>query len=419
MRNKKVHIFILFILGAVIGASLYFAYPFMDSIDLGLDLRGGTQIVLKPTQEDIDEVTEESIEQAMFIIRERIDALGVSEPLITRDYTNNIVIQLPGVKDPDRAMEVIGRTAQLEFRILESIDPQTGEAELGPVLMTGDKLASAQAGYDPTGRIVVTMNFTSEGQQEFAEITAQNVGEQLAIVLDGEIQSAPVIRQAITGDAVIEGIGSLADANDVALVLRTGALPVDLSIEENITVGPTLGRDALTGGLYAGAIGLILIAAFMVVYYRGLGLISVINLLLYIIIFWGVLASLGAALTLPGIAGIILTIGMAVDANVIIFERIKEEIHKEKTARTSISQGFKHGLRTIVDSNITTLITAGALYRFGTGPVRGFAVTLAIGVVISMLTSLVFSRTIIYMLAGFRRVATPQFLGVWKRRGLS
>ncbi len=419
MRNKKVHISIIILLVIVLGVCIYYAYPFHDSIQLGLDLRGGTQIILKPTLEDIDEVTEESIEQAMFIIRERIDALGVSEPLVTRDYTNNVVIQLPGVKDPDRAMEVIGKTAQLEFRIVESVDPETGDAELGPVLMTGDKLASARAGYDSAGRIVVSMSFTSEGQQEFSEITARHVGEQLAIVLDDEVQSAPFIRQAISGDAVIEGIGSLSEANDIALVLRTGALPVDLQIEENITVGPTLGRDALTGGLYAGGIGLVLIIAFMIAYYRGLGLISVINLLIYIVTFWGVLAALGAALTLPGIAGIILTIGMAVDANVIIFERIKEEVKKGKSARVSINQGFKHGLRTIIDSNITTLITAAALYRFGTGPVRGFAVTLSIGVVISMLTSLVFTRTIIYMLAGFRKVATPEFLGIWQRREVS
>jgi len=419
MRNKKVHISILAILVIVIGVCIYYAYPFDSSIELGLDLKGGTQIILKPIQQDTEEVTEESIEQAMFIIRERIDALGVSEPLVTRDYSNNIVIQLPGVKDPDRAMEVIGKTAQLEFRILESVDQQTGEVELGPVLLTGDKLASAQAGYDPNGRIIVAMSFTAEGQQSFSEITAQNVGKQLAIVLDGEIKSAPVIRQAITGDAVIENISSLEEANDIALVLRTGALPVNLQIEENKTVGPTLGRDSLTKGLYAGVIGLLLIIVFMVSYYRGLGLISVINLLIYIVIFWGILASLGAALTLPGIAGIILTIGMAVDANVIIFERIKEELKKGKSARISINEGFRHGLRTIVDSNITTLITAAALYRFGTGPVRGFAVTLSIGVLISMLTSLVFSRSLIYMLARFRRVASPGFLGMWGKRGVS
>ncbi|MCG9478873.1 MAG: protein translocase subunit SecD [Actinomycetia bacterium] len=418
MRNKKVHITIIVILAIILGASLYYAYPFQSSIQLGLDLKGGTQLILKPVQQGSEEVTEESLNQAMFIIRDRIDALGISEPLITRDYSENIVVQLPGVSDPDRAIEVIGKTAQLEFRIVESV-AETGEVQLGPVLMTGDKLASSQAGYNSNGQIVVSMSFTSEGQEQFSEITAENIGKQLAIVLDGEIKSAPVINTAITSDAVIEGITSLEEANDIALVLQTGALPVNLEIEENKTVGPTLGRDALTKGLYAGFIGLILIVIFMIVYYRGLGLISVINLAVYIIIFWGILAGIGAALTLPGIAGIILTIGMAVDANVIIFERIKEELKKEKSARMSINEGFRHGLRTIVDANITTLITAAALYRFGTGPVRGFAVTLSIGVVISMLTSLVFSRSIIYMLAGFRPVASPKFLGMWKKRGES
>ncbi len=504
MRNKKIHITIVIILVAIIGVSLYYAYPFESSIKLGLDLRGGTQIVLKPTEIEQGKVTEESLDIAMLIIRDRIDRLGISEPLVTRDYSNNIVIQLPGVKDPDRALEVIGKTAQLEFRVLEGtffsnqgpvsfnadegtfsvepgeqeillynmgsgaaigkvskeengtlklIKPETGEvigeflseegsgklsliekdtediigevindseagqaSLLGPVLLTGDKLADANAGYDPNGQIVVTMAFKPEGQERFAEITENNMGEQLAIVLDGEIKSAPVIRTAIEGDAVIEGISSLDEAKNIALVLQTGALPINLESEEHRTVGPTLGRDALNKGLYAGIFGFLLIIIFMASYYRGLGLISIINLIIYIIIFWGVIAGIGAALTLPGIAGIILTIGMAVDANVIIFERIKEEIIKGKSARMSISQGFRHGLRTIIDANVTTLITAAALYRFGTGPIRGFAVTLSLGVIISMLTSLVFSRSIIYLLAGFKKVANPKFLGVWVRK---
>jgi len=217
------------------------------------------------------------------------------------------------------------------------------------------------------------MSFTAEGQQEFSQITADNVGKMLAIVLDGEIKSSPVINTAITGDAVIEGIGSLEEANNIALVLRTGALPVNLEIEENKTVGPSLGQDALTKGLYAGLIGLILIVIFMIAYYRGLGLISLINLIIYVVIFWGILAGIGAALTLPGIAGIILTIGMAVDANVIIFERIKEELVKGKSSRLAINEGFRHGLRTIVDANITTFIVGLVLYYFGSPAIQGFA----------------------------------------------
>ncbi len=538
MRNKKVHIIIISIFMIIIAGSLYYALE--NPINLGLDLRGGTQIILKPIETAAESVTSESLEKAMLIIMDRIDMLGISEPLVTRDYTNNIIIQLPGVKDPDRAIEVIGKTAQLEFRVVwgsfisntggvsqfvgfdpekgelqidpeaDSVvviddmssdspqivaemytDPETGEVLLlkhihldivepdptgeeeaaveeepardlfdaediigkieynqdsrelllisaesgkeggeilvhsetgvatlvGPPLLTGDKLAKASAGYDSNGQIVVTLSFKSEGVAAFETITTENIGRQLAIVLDEEIKSAPYIRVAISGgDAVIENIGNLDEANDVALVLQTGALPITLVIEESSTVGPTLGKDALDKGLYAGAIGLILIILFMLAYYRGLGLVSTLALIIYVLVFWGILAAIGAALTLPGIAGIILTIGMAVDANVIIFERIKEEIGKGKSSRIGISDGFRHALRTIIDSNVTTLITAAALYRFGTGPIRGFAVTLSLGVILSMVISLLFTRAILFLMAGISRITTPGFMGARKKK---
>ncbi|MBC8390211.1 MAG: protein translocase subunit SecD [Actinobacteria bacterium] len=415
MRNKKAHIVIIVIFIIIIGVSIYYIYPVNSSIKLGLDLKGGTQIILKPTLQGEDEVTEESLDKAMLIIMDRIDKLGISEPLVTRDYSNNIIIQLPGVDDPNRAIEVIGKTAQLEFRILESVDEETGEVNLGPTLMTGDKLAKAGAGYDPNGRIIVKMSFTTEGQEIFEKITSENIGKQLAIVLDGEIKSAPVIRTEIAGDAVIEGIDSLDEAKDIALVLQTGALPVSLKIEESSTVGPTLGRDSLEKGLYAGIIGLSLIIIFMTAFYRGLGLISIIGIIVYILIFWGILAGIDAAITLPGIAGIILTIGMAVDANVIIFERIKEEIRKDKSARVAIGEGFRNGMRTIIDANVTTLITAAALYRFGTGSIRGFAVTLSLGVIISMLTSLVLTRSILFLVSGSDIALAPGFTGIKRK----
>ena len=415
MRNKKAHIVIIVIFIIIIGVSIYYIYPVNSSIKLGLDLKGGTQIILKPALQGEDEVTEESLDKAMLIIMDRIDKLGISEPLVTRDYSNNIIIQLPGVDDPNRAIEVIGKTAQLEFRILESVDEETGEVNLGPTLMTGDKLAKAGAGYDPNGRIIVKMSFTTEGQEIFEKITSENIGKQLAIVLDGEIKSAPVIRTEIAGDAVIEGIDSLDEAKDIALVLQTGALPVSLKIEESSTVGPTLGRDSLEKGLYAGIIGLSLIIIFMTAFYRGLGLISIIGIIVYILIFWGILAGIDAAITLPGIAGIILTIGMAVDANVIIFERIKEEIRKDKSARVAIGEGFRNGMRTIIDANVTTLITAAALYRFGTGSIRGFAVTLSLGVIISMLTSLVLTRSILFLVSGSDIALAPGFTGIKRK----
>ena len=340
----------------------------------------------------------------------RIDKLGISEPLITRDYNKNIIIQLPGVDEPQRAIELIGKTAQLEFRILESVD-ENNNPVFGPVLMTGDKLVKAQAGYDPNGRIIVSMAFTTQGQTEFAKLTSENVGKQLAIVLDGEMKSAPRINTAIEGDAVIEGIDTLAEAQDIALVLQTGALPVSLEMQEVQTIGPTLGQDSLRQSILAGIIGVALIAIFMIAMYRGLGLISLIGLTSYIIIFWGILAALKTPLTLPGIAGVVLTIGIAVDANVLIFARIKEEIIKGKGKYAAFSEGFRHALKAIIDSNVTTLITAAALYRFGTGPIRGFAVTLAIGVVISMFTAILLTRSILLLIVNTRAI-TPGFIGV-------
>ncbi len=410
MQNKRTQIIIIAVFVVILGVCLYSAYPFQSSIKLGLDLEGGTQIILKPSEIGAAKVTDSALDKAQLIILNRIDKLGISEPLITRDYNKNIIIQLPGVDDPKRAIELIGKTAQLEFRIVESVD-ENNKPVFGPVLMTGDKLVKAQAGYDSNGKIVVSMAFTAQGQKEFAKVTSENVGKQLAIVLDGEMKSAPRIEQAIEGDAVIENIGTLDEAQDIALVLQTGALPVSLEIQESQTIGPTLGQDSLRQSMLAGIIGFALIAIFMIALFRGLGLISLVGLISYIIIFWGILAALKTPLTLPGIAGTILTIGMAVDANVLIFARIKEEMVKGKGKYAAFSEGFKNALKAIIDSNVTTLITAAALFRFGTGPIRGFAVTLAIGVFISMFTAIILVRAILFLMVN-TRVITPGFIGV-------
>ncbi len=537
MRNKKVHITIIIIFIIMIGLSFYYILKdsVADSIKLGLDLKGGTQIILKPTGSEGSEVTSERLNDTIDKIRKRIDRLGISEPLVTKDQLNNIIVQLPGVKDPDTAREVIGKTAQLEFRLVEGtfiswvdeawsivgidytngelvidpaaketilvddinkffqggsaytvgklvtnpetgemviVEPQnqdvSGESEekkessaesdinpeeiigvieynsetmemflvkdgeeigeilidsrtsaatlVGPVLVTGNELANAVAGYDSYGSIRVALSFKDDGVEKFAEITTNNIGRNLAIVLDEEIESAPYIEVPITdGEAEITGIDSVEEAKNIEIVLQTGALPINLQIEESSTVGPTLGMDSLKKGLYAGIAGFILILIFMFFYYKGLGIYSALGLIIYIILFWGVISAIGAALTLPGIAGIILTIGMAVDANVIIFERIKEELLKDKSPRIAISEGFKNAIRTIVDSNVTTLITAGALYQFGTGPIKGFAVTLSLGVVISMVISLLFTRSNIFLMAGIPSLTTPGFLGVRRR----
>ncbi len=416
MKNKLGNIIIVIIFIIIIGVCFYFIYPFNTSVKLGLDLKGGTQIILKPTESKSDsqgqqQVTDESLDKAQLIILNRIDKLGISEPLVTRDFNRNIIVQLPGVDDPQRAIDVIGKTAQLEFKILESVD-ENNKPVLGPTLLTGDKLVKASAGYSQNGQIIVQMSFNEEGAKQFAKITSENVGKRLAIVLDGEVKSAPVIRQAITGgDAVIENIPTLEEAKDIALVLQTGALPVNLEIQESQTIGPTLGHDSLKQSILAGIIGFSLIAILMVSLYRGLGLISILGLIFYIIIFWGVIAGLKTALTLPGIAGIVLTIGIAVDANVLIFSRIKEEMLKGKSKVASFTEGFRNALRAIIDSNITTLITAAALYRFGTGPIRGFAVTLAIGVIISLFTAVIFVRAVLFLVVNSKAV-TPGFVGI-------
>jgi preprotein translocase subunit SecD len=408
MRRKLPNVIIIIIFVIIVGVCLYFAIS--NPINLGLDLKGGTQIILKPVEKGAEEVSDEALDKAQLIILNRIDRLGISEPLVTRDYNRNIIVQLPGVDDPERAIDVIGKTAQLEFKILESVD-EDGNPVFGPTLMTGDMLVKSQAGYDPNGQIIVSMTFTDEGRELFEKITSENIGKNLAIVLDGELKSAPVIRQAIAGDAVIEGIPTLDEAKDIALVLQTGALPVELEIQESQTIGPTLGQDSLRQSIIAGIIGFALVTIFMVAFYRGLGLISVIGLICYVTIFWGIMAAIKTPLTLPGIAGIVLTIGIAVDANVLIFSRIKEELAKGKSKYAAFSEGFRNALKAIIDANITTLITAAALYRFGTGPIRGFAVTLAIGIAISMFTAIILVRSILFLIVD-SRVVTPGFCGV-------
>lgn len=417
MRQNRINIIVIIVFVVIIGLAIWsiLTYP----VKLGLDLKGGTQVILKATQiqptggtndTKSSNVSADAIDKAMLIMLNRIDKLGISEPLVTKDFSNNIVIQLPGVDNPDKAVEVIGKTAILEFKIVEGYD-ENNNYKLGPTLITGDKLASAKAGYDSNGQVVVQFSFNSEGAKEFEKITSDNIGKQLAIVLDGEVKSAPVIKSVISGDGVIENIGSLEEAKDIALVLQTGALPVNLEIQEVRTIGPTLGQDSLRQSLIAGLIGFILVIIYMIIMYRGLGLISLIGLCSYVALFWGILSELKTPLTLPGIAGLILTIGIAVDANILIFSRIKEEMAKGKTKVVAFREGFKNALKAVIDSNVTTLITAAALYRFGTGPIRGFAVTLALGIIISMFTSIIFVRSILFLMLN-SKIMTPRFIGV-------
>ncbi len=393
-------------------------------INLGLDLQGGMHLVLKvDTSKLTKEEAEGAPDRALEIIRNRVDQFGVKEVSIQRQGTDEMVIQLPGVTDRDRALELIGRTALLEFRLVSS-NPEklkkalAGEIESGYELLVGEdgqkillEKNSEITGADLTNAFVkfdqssfnqptVSIAFNKEGAKKFARITGDNVGTRLAIVLDGNVKSAPVIKERIpSGEGVIQGRFSPEEANDLSIILRAGALPAPVVVEEERTVGPLLGLDSIQSGIKAIAIGAFLVCVFMSIYYLLAGIVSVFALILNFLIILGVMGYFHFTLTLPGIAGLILTLGMAVDANVLIYERVKEELRTGKTVRSAISTGYSKALSAIIDSNLTTLIAAVLLFQFGTGPIRGFAMTLTIGIFASLFTALVVTRTIFQLFA--------------------
>lgn len=382
-----------------------------------------------------------SVEQAIEVIRNRIDQLGVAEPAIHKQGENEIVVQLPGVKDPKKALEIIGKTAQLEFKLLDEetilwrelpsliksgeedaflnqwkaklpegdeivfqkiTNKETGEVYKRPyivkkdVLLTGDLLAEAHVSIDQRfNEPYVSLRFNDAGAKIFEEITAKNVKRRLAIILDGNLYSAPVIQEKIEGgNAQISGNFTLDEAKDLAIVLRAGALPAPVKLIQNVTVGPTLGKDSIEAGKTAIIIASILVVLFMIIYYRLSGVIADFALVLNILLLIGALAALNATLTLPGIAGIALAVGMAVDSNVLMFERIREELRLGKTPKAAIETGYKKAFWTIFDSHVTTLITALVLFHFGSGPIKGFAVTLSLGVAINLFTALIGTKTV-------------------------
>jgi preprotein translocase subunit SecD len=376
-----------------------------------------------------------AVDQAVEKIRNRIDAFGVSEPSISKQGTQRIVVQLPGLQDTQRAIDLIGKTAQLELKLVHSQptapgmtpppgtqflplkkkDPRTRQlVEAGGYFVdrraqvTGDMLADARAVPDQSsGQYYVLMRLDNRGKRIFERLTRENVGKSLAIVLDDAIFSAPVIQEPIPGgEARITGNFTPEEARDLAIVLREGALPAPVTIIENRAVGPTLGSDSIAQGVRAAVLGGALVVLFLLVYYRFSGLIANIALLLDLVIVMGVLAlpGLGATLTMPGIAGIILTMGMAVDANVLIFERIREELRLGKSVPAAVDAGFDRAFSAILDSNVTNVIAAVVLFQFGTGPVKGFAVTLIIGIAVSMFTAIFVSKTFFETILSMRRV---------------
>ena len=380
------------------------------------DEGGFVALTLRVGEKDAQDRKDKAVQQALETIRNRIDQFGVSEPTIQREGINHIVVQLPGIKDPQRAIELIGRTARLEFKMVredispsgaipddaellkeKSVDSTTGAVTEIPIvvqkksMITGDLLTDAQVRIDSQfNQPYVGIEFNSLGAKLFDQVTAANVGKRFAIVLDSNIHSAPVIRERISGgSAQISGNFTEKTAADLAIVLRAGALPAPVKIIQNVTVGPSLGQDSINKGLYAGLIGVLLVVVFMAIYYKLSGMIANLGMVLNIVYLMGALAALGATLTLPGIAAIVLLVGMSVDSNVIIFERIREELKLGKSPKAALDAGYDKAFLTIMDSHVTTLITAAVLFQFGTGPVKGFAVSLSLGVIINLFTSLV------------------------------
>ena len=435
-------------------------FPNLD-IDIQAEEGSFPRIFLSLNSEEIDFIEKNAVTQSLEIIRNRIDQFGVSEPVILRQGEDEIVVQLPGVKDPDRALGLIGQTAQLEFKMLDeesALDPwqlisqaqssgkwQTGESRKklnlalqnqlpagseiyfekrvdsvtgketktpllvkSQVMMTGEMVKNAQVRVGGNfNEPYVGLDLTGRGGRIFGQITEKNVGKRFAIILDEVVRSAPVIREKILGgSAQISGNFTYDEATDLAIVLRVGALPAPVEIIQNLTVGASLGQDSIDRGLMSGLLGTVLVLVFMIIYYRLSGVIANFGLIINIFFLFGGLAALGATLTLPGIAGIILSIGMAVDANVLIFERMREEFAIGKSVKSGVEGGFDKAFWTIIDSQVTTLITALALFLFGTGPIKGFAVTLSLGITFNLISTL-FGTRLVYDVLHSKRLLKP------------
>ena len=389
---------------------------------------GGGLIRLTVPPAAITERVRQSVEQSIQIVERRVNELGTVEPLIEREGTDRILVQVPGLQDPTRLKELLGKTAKLDFRMVDTSVPadQALQGRVPPdsevlmssstpkipyvikkqVVVSGADLTDAQPGFDQrSGEPIVSFRFNTSGSRKFAQATSENVGQPFAIVLDNEVISAPVIREPITGGSgQISGNFTVQGANDLAILLRAGALPAPLTIIEERTVGPGLGQDSIERGELAAYVGSVMVIVFMLLTYRLFGVFANIAVAINVAMIFGLLSLLSATLTLPGIAGIVLTVGIAVDSNVLIYERIREELRGGRTAISAIDSGFKRALPTILDSNITTFIAAAVLFYIGTGPVRGFAVTLGIGIITTVFTAFLLTRLIV---AGWVRWKRP------------
>ncbi|HAM04639.1 protein translocase subunit SecD [Megasphaera hexanoica] len=386
----------------ILAAFITFIYPLANSIKQGLDLQGGTHIVLEAVDTPEAPVTDDSLNRAVSIVERRINEMGLTEPIVQKEGARRIIVELPGEKNPEKAIETIGKTAVLEFK-----------DESGTTRMTGNDLKTAKEQIDQGKKNVVAIEFTDEGAKKFADLTASNVGRKIGIYLDGAPLTEPVVNEPITGGkAVITGSKTLEDAKNLAILLRSGALPVKLQVMEVRTIGPSLGQDSKVKSEKAFAIGIVLIMIFLIIIYRMSGVVANIALLVYVLILLSILKYLDATLTLPGIAGVILSMGFAVDANILIFERFKEEVLIGKSLRTSMEAGFKRAFNTILDANVSVMIAAIVLIVMGSGTVKGFAVNLALGIIVSMFTAIIVSRSLLTWFINTGLITNPWFYGL-------
>lgn len=479
MSNQRNNIIILVAVALLVAVAAYVIFirqPVSQATQLGLDLSGGVSVQLHGYRTDGTEVARRETEQAAEVIRQRVDSLGVTEPEIQVQGQDQIIVNIPGITDSDRAVEIIGRTAQLGFypvlaaggteavpeeeveqvredlrsdlegdsafeegrtKILfeETPDPQgsgvlvTGYIVSAEPPVTGEAVDSATRSRDQAGRMEVQISFNREGADAFGDLTQQMADDalatgqpgQIAIVLDEDVVSAPVVQEGIYGGQVSINNQSLPtgipeeEAEELEVVLQTGALPINMEVLSVQSIGPTLGAVSLVSGLVAALVGFGLVLVFLLFIYRALGIVADLALLIYAFLLWGLISVIPITVTLPGIAGIVLSIGVAADANVVIFERIKEEARRGRTPRTAIQLGYQRGFRAILDGNITTLITAVILFLLSSGSVQGFAVLLALGVLLSMFTAVLVTRALLGVLSGRGFHLSPGMMGVSKR----
>ncbi|MHB8126287.1 MAG: protein translocase subunit SecD [Desulfitobacteriaceae bacterium] len=405
---KRVNIIKLVALVLLVAAAVALSIqPLTDpqkGIPLGLDLRGGVHLVLQAEMgKDGKTISKDDMDKAKAIIAKRVNEMGISEPVVQADYDKKrVIVDIAGIQDPDKAVEIIKTTAKLTFR-----DPE------GNVVLEGDQLSDAKAGPGQSGGFVVNLSFTSDGAKKFAELTSRYLNQRIGVYLDDKILTNPKVDAVIAnGQAEITGYETLDAAANDAVLMRSGSLPVSMTIAEKRQVGASLGVDSLQKSIRAGIYGLIFILTFMLVFYRLPGVVADFSIIAYGLIVLWVLKLFGAVLTLPGIAGFILSIGMAVDLNIIIYERIKEELRLGKSLRAAVESGFSRALGTVIDANVTTFIAAATLFFLTTGSVRGFAITLGIGILASLFTAITLTRLVLRLIVGISPKPNTFWYGV-------